>query len=161
MAGGNPLFDALKAFFEQEGEEFVQLEGQEVLQMRISSPSNSWWLFAAAPAGTGLVVLQSVVGLATPNEKLPQMAELLHRLNFGMPVAKFELDYSDGEVRCTTGADLVGVADARNAIRNLARVNRRTMTQILPALFALILEDVTVEGALAIAKGSGSASAPR
>ena len=48
--------------------------------------------------------------------------------------------------------DLVGVADARNAIRNLARVNRQTMARCLPAIFALILDGKGVDDAVAMAR---------
>lgn len=148
------LFETVKSFFEEDGWEPTRLDGQDVLRMQVLGRDNYWWMFAAAPAGTGVVVLQSVCGLATPREKMPRMAELLHRLNFGMPVAKYEIDWSDGEVRCTTGADLVGVADVRNAVRNLARVNKQTMGRDLASIFALILEDLSPEDAFARARPS-------
>jgi len=150
------LFDSMQAYFVDDGWDPVAVDGQPgVLRMVVLGRDNYWQMFAAAPDGTGLVVLQSVVGLATPRAKFAEMSELLHRINFGMPVAKFEMDWSDGEVRCTTGADLVGVADVRNAVRNLARVNKQTMRHHLKALFALILDDATVEEAVQLAQSFG------
>ena len=44
-------------------------------------------------------VTYAILSNNASTERIPSIAEYLHRANFGLPYGNFELDYSDGEIR--------------------------------------------------------------
>ena len=54
----------------------------------------------------------------TANGCLPEMAEFIARVNYGLQNGCFEMDYEDGEIRFRTFVDCDGQLPGENVIRN-------------------------------------------
>lgn len=100
----------------------------------------------------GQLLVFSVSPLRCPEENLATAAELLHRINYGLHIGNFELDYRDGEVRCRTSLDRSGATLEASMVASLVNTNVMLMNRYLPGL-GLVFQGGSVDDALALFEG--------
>ena len=83
-------------------------------------------------------VFYAVLPLPCPPDRRPAVAELLTRVNYGMMIGNFELDYDDGEIRYKTSSDLEDVPAHQALLRSGAFCAVTTMDLYRPAIEAVI-----------------------
>jgi hypothetical protein len=66
------------------------------------------------------------------------MAEFLHRVNYGLGMGNFELDYDDGEIRLKTSNDFHGLRPTHEVLHRLIYYNAYALDQHLPAIQAVL-----------------------
>ncbi len=76
------------------------------------------------------------------------MAQLLTRINYGLIIGNFEMDFSDGEVRYKTSADLRDVELIDGVFGRLVFANVRSMDRYTPAIHAMAAEGSDPDEAL-------------
>jgi hypothetical protein len=62
------------------------------------------------------------------------MAEFQARVNYGLVIGNFEMDWEDGEIRFKTSLDFMGEPFSENLLNQLFNDNLRTMNLYLPGL---------------------------
>jgi hypothetical protein len=67
------------------------------------------------------------------------MMELLTRANYGLRCTAFELDLSDGEVRCRTGVHISSQDLTVDIVHKLVYVTMVVMDKYYPAIAGLLL----------------------
>ena len=66
-----------------------------------------------------------------------------------MVIGNFELDFSDGEIRYKTSLDVEGDRLSNALIKQTVYLNVLTMDKYLPALVAVINNELSVDNAIA------------
>jgi hypothetical protein len=129
-----PMLAIAEAAFEERGIEWQETTDDEVIRADVVGENGFWAVFAVAREREGRCTIYAQAPWNTPEERRGEMAECITRVNFGLPLGNFEMDYSDGEVRFKTS---LGVADERLTtalFEGLFEPNMATMDHYLPAL---------------------------
>lgn len=58
-----------------------------------------------------IVIIYTILGSLVELEKRNRIAQLLTRINFGIQIGNFEMDYGDGQIRYKTSIDYDGVKE--------------------------------------------------
>lgn len=73
-------------------------------------------LAAIAPGGQFIFYIN--FGYAARPDRRDECARLLARLNSGLTIGSFEMDYDDGQIRCKSSVDFGGGELTENLVRN-------------------------------------------
>ncbi len=132
-----PLLAAFGEALRERGIEWAETADDEVIEADIGGESGSWTCFFVAREEARRVSVYSQAPWYAPEHVRAPMAELLTRINYGLSLGNFEMDFSDGEIRFKTSADLSGVEDATTLVVGLLAPNFAAMDTYLPALEAV------------------------
>jgi hypothetical protein len=148
------ILDTAISFFTGDGWTFKQHEGRTVLQLSATTADGqSWNCFAEAREEQAQFVFYSVSPANAPEERVAAAAEFLTRANYGLVVGNFEMDWSDGEIRCKTSIDVEGDRLTEALVKRVVYTNVRLMGRYLPALSAVIEGSATPAEAVAKIEG--------
>lgn len=143
------IFNALVEFFEEAEWDFQWMEGASVLSMNFSGKNGKWHCFAQAREAQQQFVFYSVLPVNAPDDKRHKVAELLTRINYGMVIGNFEMDFNDGEIRYKTSVDVEDAELTPPMIRHLVYANIIITDRYLPAIMRTIYSDITPLEAIA------------
>lgn len=132
-----PLMGALIEVLRSRDIDWAEAGDDEVIEAEISGESGSWTCFFVAREEAQRVSVYSQAPWYAPEHARPALAELLTRINYGLSLGNFEMDFSDGEIRFKTSADLSGSQQLIELIGNLLNPNFAAMDMYLPALEAV------------------------
>lgn len=147
------IYDVVEEFLRLDGWPARQLEGQDILMTSFKGKKGEFNCFVQAREAQEHLVVYSVLPVLTPADRRDEMAGFITRANFDMPVGNFELDYSDGEVRYKTSADLEDVEEFQLLFRNLLFANVLSMDKYFPGLMQVIAGGMTAAEAIADIEG--------
>jgi hypothetical protein len=171
------IYDAVVAFLGEQRVLFHEEPAKHRVRFEYASATGSWTTYAVAFEQERQLAIYGVVPVPADPAQLPALAELVTRINFGLVIGNFELDYDGGEIRFKTSLDLEGAAlfsgpDASRApgdagaeppfaalLRQLLRANLALMEHHLPAFVAAVIHSRPVSEALALL-GQGEPSPP-
>lgn len=94
-----------------------------------------------------VLAFYTISPLTTPLSRVPQVAELITRINYGLSVGNFELGCDDGEVRFKTSVPTDGTPMTYALLRTLLYTAGDMMEAFAPALEAVITGDATPQDA--------------
>ena len=117
------IFNALVEFFEEDGWEFQSVDGASVLSMGFSGKNGKWLCYAHAREAEAQFAFYSVLSVNVPADKRHKVAEFITRINYGMMIGNFEMDYIDGEVRYKTSIDVDGTDLTSTIIQQIVYPN--------------------------------------
>lgn len=108
-----------------------------------------------------IITIYSRLDLTVDPERRAQVAEFLHRANYGLLIGNFELDFRDGEVRYKSSIDLEGLEATNVTFRNLLHANLSTADRYQRVFRRLVMgEGLTPEQAILQAEGPGLPGGP-
>lgn len=92
---------------------------------------------------------------ANAKEKLPEMAEFLHRANYNLRYGSFELDWSDGEIRTHISFPdcVLSTGEAREWIASLFIIPPHLLGRYSKGIAAILLGLATPEQAIKMCEG--------
>jgi hypothetical protein len=132
-----PVYTALVEFLLHEKWPFVPLPGEPVIRTDYRGQHGQWICYARIEEDERRVVFYSVYPESIPQAKRAAVAEYLTRINYGLSVGNFEMDFDDGEVRFRTGLDLEGINLQAELFRPLLLNNIHTMDKYLPGILRI------------------------
>jgi hypothetical protein len=132
-----PMLALAAGAFEEREFEWEDTSDDEVIRAEVTGESGAWPCFVVAREKDSRCTVYSQVPWETPEERRADMAELLTRINFGLPLGNFEMDFSDGEIRFKTSIDVSGDHLSGALFDGLLEPNIGTMDAYLPALEAV------------------------
>lgn len=83
---------------------------------------------------TSRVLVYSLFPDEVPDHLRPRMSELICRINYGLILGNFEMDWDDGELRYKTSMDIEGIELNSTILRNLVYGNFHSFDMYLNAL---------------------------
>jgi hypothetical protein len=143
------MLDVMMTFFEKDGWPFHVMESKTVLQMAYAGDNGRWNCYAQAREEQQQFVFYSMIPVNATEEKRAVMAEFITRVNYGLVMGDFEMDYTDGEIRFKTSIDVEGDELSEELIANMVRRNVYTTDRYLPGVMAVLYADATPEAAVA------------
>lgn len=135
------IFNALIEFFEEDGWEFQWIPDTSILSMGFSGENGKWLCYAQARESEAQLVFYSVLSVNVPLDKRHKVSEFITRVNYGMVIGNFEMDYDDGEVRYKTSVDLEGSEPGAAMIRQIVYANLIITDRYLPGVMKVIYSD--------------------
>ena len=132
-----PMLAVAASAIEDRDLDWHETGDEEVIRADITGENGAWACYVVAREREGRCTVYSQAPWETPEARRLEMAELLTRINFGLPVGNFEMDFADGEIRFKTSVDVSGHRLAPELFDNLFEANLATTDVYLPALEAV------------------------
>lgn len=148
-----PLLEEVVEFFQQGDWDFLQVEGESSLAIQFQGDNGSWLCHAKVREAQKQFIFYSICPVNAPEEKRLAVAEFLIRANYDLSIGKFELDFTDGEIRCKTNVDLEERQLDSPLIGRLVYINLALMDSYLPGIESVIYKDVSAVDAIAQIEG--------
>ncbi|HEX4109353.1 MAG TPA: YbjN domain-containing protein [Solirubrobacteraceae bacterium] len=130
-------YEALREHFARTGMEVEEHAADGWVATDGFGANGAWLLVGQAYDDRGAVAVYSVLGAHVPEERRDAMDELLTRLNHGIVLGSFEMDYEDGEVRFKCSAPAPD-APTPESLGPLTAVALSVTDHYLPALQAVL-----------------------
>ena len=131
------LYEKLKEFFDSgwlmstnDEEEFLRL-------IYTSTKGLTWSCYAQAADEDRVFIFYSVWPENVDEAMRPAMADLLTRINYGIKIGNFEMDFNDGEIRYKSSVFVEDGIWRDELIRPNVFMNIGMFSQYAPALQAL------------------------
>lgn len=124
----------LARYLEADGWNPRRLEGRDVFAMSYRGDSSTFHCYAHLRVDAEQLICYAVAPIRIPEERRSPVAEFVTRANYGMYIGNFELDFSDGEVRCKCSIDFEDEPLTDNLIRNAIYPAVRLLDTYLPGL---------------------------
>lgn len=147
------IFEQMKAFFDQDGWKYEELDNQPWLRAPFRGRDGDWWVYAQAREEQEQFVFYSVPSIKVPEERRTEMSAFITRANYGMVIGNFEMDFSDGEVRYKTSVDVEGVDLSFELAKGIVHANFHTVDRYLSGLMAVAFGGMDAATAIAATEG--------
>ncbi|MBD1909761.1 YbjN domain-containing protein [Leptolyngbya sp. PL-A3] len=155
LSPSKQMFDQLITFFANDDWSFTRLHGEPILYTSIQGKNGEWNCYAHIRGEQAQFAFYSICPIATPSEKLLSIAEFITRVNSGMILGNFELDFEDGEIRYKTSIDVTDDYLSYALIKQLVYANISMMDAYLPGIRAVIAGAATPLEAIRQIEASG------
>jgi hypothetical protein len=132
-----PMLNVALEVLESRGVEWEETTDPEVIRAEVASEAGEWTLFVVCREEQRRCSIYSQAPWTTPETSRPAMSELLTRLNYGLALGNFEMDFADGEVRFKTSVDVSGSHLGLAMFEAILDANLAAMDAYLPALEAV------------------------
>ena len=142
------LFDQIQGLLEESDYDFQVADDEEVLRIALEAPEGAWTVYLRVMP-TGPCVVYSKPEFDAAPEHRAATSEFITRVNFGILVGNFEMDFDDGECRFKTAFDSDTEPVPAAVIVNTLEGNLANMHKYLPALQGVATGAMTMDEALA------------
>ncbi|UMG91017.1 YbjN domain-containing protein [Nocardioides sp. TF02-7] len=144
---GGPIQRAAAQVYADGGWPVTAMEDGSGFTATIEGTDSAWSGLAITDDDHDRFVFYSLSPVNAAPERVPAMAELLHRINRGLVAGTFELDADSGEVRLRTGIELITLPRSllddeellRAIVQDLSAANVELFDRYLPAVVAVAL----------------------
>jgi hypothetical protein len=146
------IFDAVQQLLAAENMRFEVAQGATALRFGFRTEKHSWTCVVEVREQQDFLIFASMLPEAVAEAQRPAVAELLTRINSGLAVGGFEMDWDAGAVRFRTSVDLEGTEPGAPLMRQLLRANLSTTARFYqPILEVAASEKSPVEALAAMA----------
>ena len=128
------IFDALQQYLTGENIRFETASTATALRFGFRTEAHSWMCIGEVREEPQFLIFLSRVTDEVAAERRAAVNELLMRINSGLAIGSFELDYDTDRVRFRTSIDLEGSEPTQPIIRQLVRANLSTMSRYIGAI---------------------------
>ena len=142
------VMDGVLAFFETENWPVVRLPNEDALRADFQGLNGRWSCFVQAQENHRRFALFSICPINVPENKRMEIAEYLTRVNQGLLIGNFDLDFADGQIRYKTGEFVEVGGPSYEVVKQLAMTNTLMMDEYLPGIMAVIYGSQSPEQAL-------------
>jgi hypothetical protein len=132
--------------------EFEVDEESDLVRTGIEGDNGHWQVMAIASDDDDAVLMLSLFPQKCPAHRRAPCAELLTRINFGMMMGCFEMDYDSGRIHFKTTVPFVR-GDLNSAtLDSVVMLNLARMDRFLPAIMSVIYAGISPTQALVAAR---------
>jgi hypothetical protein len=147
-SNGARAFAVLGQFLQQDGWLPQQVGDRSIYRVSFSDRNRQMACYAQVRTEVEQFAFYVIAPIQVPESARPAVAEFLTRVNYGLWIGNFEMDWRDGEVRYKSSLDFEGVTLTPQLIRNAIDPAVRTMSCYLPGLERIVQEGKSSEEAL-------------
>ena len=148
-----PLLEDVVEFFQQENWDFFKVKGEPTLVLHFQGDNGRWFCYAKVKEADKQFIFYSICTINASQEKRLAVAEFLIRANYDLNIGKFELDFTEGEIRCKTSIDLEERQLDLAQLKRLVHINLALMDSYLPGIESVIYKEVSAVDAIAQIEG--------
>lgn len=150
---GSALWDATLAYFTDEGWPVRADPATGVLETAFKGAQGKWSCLARVLGDTDRLLFYSFGPMDAAEDMVQPLSELLTRVNHGLIIGNFELNFDDGSFRYKTSLDASEITPSHALLHGLVLANVLTMDRYLPAVQRLLYAAAPVQRALAEVEG--------
>ena len=132
------IFPTMLAFFESHEWSYQIVEEQSLIRLMFNGNNGKWVCYADAKEEAEQFIFYSLLSFKVPEDKRQLIAEFITRVNYGLLIGNFELDFSDGEIRYKTSIDGEGTHIDTFLIKRLVYANVLTTDKYIPGFMKVI-----------------------
>lgn len=162
---GGPLQRAAARVYESNGWPATELEDGTGFTLYIEGSDSAWSAIAITDDEAARFVFYSLSPVDAAPERRDRFAEYLHRANYGLLGANFEMDYDTGEVQLRSGLEFATLPPALldddelldAIVLDVSATNVGIFDRYLTGLVALSVGDVAPGEIIAEIEGQGPA----
>lgn len=144
------IFEVMSDFFKAHDWQFEQIENEPTLRLIFQGDNGRWDCYARAKETEQQFLFYSICPVTVPESQRLAIAELIARVNYGMIIGNFELDFIEGEIRYKTSIDVEDDQLSFALIKSLVYTNVIMMDRYLPAIISVISDNLLPEAAINI-----------
>ncbi|MCI8660582.1 MAG: YbjN domain-containing protein [Lachnospiraceae bacterium] len=130
------ITENLKTIAQEEGWNIQEWKG--MFRIDADSRHGTWQTFCRIMEEEKRFCYYSLCPVNVPKEKIPYLGEVLTRMNYGLKVGNFEMDYETGEIHFKTYLDFTGQEKEKPAIAQCIYSNIVTFDHYFPKLMEAI-----------------------
>lgn len=146
------LIDVVREALDAEGWSYEVVAERGACVLSVSGRSTLYRCIAAADEGLEQVAVLVVAPQRVPEATRVAVCEYLMRVNFGLRIGSFDLDFSDGEFRFRTAVDMEGGLLAPRMVQTMLGYALATMDVYHDGVLRVAFGGAGVEAALAEAR---------
>jgi hypothetical protein len=150
------LLDTLAAMLEEQGWELRRLAEHNAVGTMVQGRNGSWPCLAVEAASATRLIVYSTYTATVPHQRRSAVCELINRLNYGVALGNFEMDYEDGEVRFRTSIDVGEAPVTRALLTPVVYENLATADRYLPAFQRVIAASASPVEAIVATDAEGA-----
>lgn len=149
---GQSIMDVVLRFFQEDQWNYQQIDKKPIVRAGFRGEHGTWVCFARADEENQRFLFHSTMGLNIPPQYRSAVAEYITRVNFGLPLGNFEMDFDTGDVRFKTSVETPDGGLTIGMVRALAYANVRSMDRYFSGVLAVVHGGLSPEAALARAE---------
>ncbi len=139
------MFEKFKEYLKKVELAFSIVENETVITFGYRSKGNYQCIIDVNDEDK-IVIIYTILGSLVEPERRNRIAQLLTRVNFGIRIGNFEMDYDDGQIRYKTSVDYDGVKDFDDSfIESLILINLTTTDKFYQAIEEGLFSRKTIE----------------
>jgi hypothetical protein len=124
-------------------------EENDLVHTGIEGDNGDWRVIAGASDDDHVFLMLSLFPQKCPAPKRAACAELLTRINFGMKVGCFEMDFESGRIHFKTAVPFAQGALDPEILNKVVMFNLGSMDRFLPAIMSVVYAGIPPAKALA------------
>jgi len=132
-----PIFTAIVNFFTEDNWHYAHLEKQSALRLAFKGKNDQYDCYAQALESQQQFIFYCLCPIKIPKSKRRAVGEFLSRVNYGMIIGNFELNFDDGEIRYKTSTNVKNHSLDSDTIKQLVYTNVNMMDEYLPGIIAV------------------------
>ena len=140
----NPIKNTLMAVIKKNN--WSYMERDEVVKIDVEGKNGSWSSFARCLGENRQFLYYSAVTSKVENQRKDIVVHILTRINYGLKIGNFEMDYDTGEIHYKTAVQLGQDNVDSEIIESQIILNILTMDEYLPVLMKAIHSEECLEG---------------
>ncbi len=131
-------FTNLGQFLEADGWHPKQLEGKHIYRMGFSGKNGELTCYAQIRPDLQQFIFYAIVPVKVEEAARLKVAEFITRVNYGVRIGNFEMDFNDGEIRYKSSLDFEGETLTPKLIKNTLYPAVMTTDEYLPGLMSVM-----------------------
>ena len=149
----NDLYASMCRFFDEEEWPYLAIEGESAVKLSCTGNNGEWTCYSQIREEPARFLFYSVYNAKALEPRRAAVAEFITRVNYGMVLGNFEMDFTDGEIRYKTSAYLQSLVPAKDFYHTLVYTNLLVTDKYLPGLMSVIYAGMAPEQAVDHAGG--------
>lgn len=146
---GTKMMEAVRAFFDADEWPYSEVS-EDQLRTSFGGDHGSWVVTVEVRSAYERLICYSVITESVPAELRPAVAEYITRVNYGMSLGNFEMDYDQGELRYRTSIDVAGESLTPGLVKQVVYGNVLTVDLFVAGARAVIEEGVAPADAIVL-----------
>ena len=142
----HPIAQAIETLFSREGWK-IQKRDERSYTFGFRGRNNSYNFVARIGERNNTLCVYAIMPMQAPSEKLFEVAEFLHRANYGLILGNFEMDFRDGEIRYKVSIDIEDNQPNPDHINNMIDCALAMSDRYCPGVGAVIYAGKSAEEA--------------
>lgn len=123
IQGNMVMFERFKGYLKAVELSYSIVENETIITFSYTSKGNYQCIIDVNDEAK-IVIIYTILGSLVELEKRNRIAQLLTRINFGIRIGNFEMDYDDGQIRYKTSIDYDGIKNFDDSLlENLIMYN--------------------------------------
>ena len=147
------MLETVIQFFEESNWAYVREDEEPTLQSAFQGDNGEWSCYAFPDEEQQRFTFYSVCPVQAPEDRLMTVAELITRVNYGLVMGNFELDFDDGEIRFKTSIDVEGDRLSLALVERMVMANVEMVDMYLPGIMQVIYSGTSPAEAVAHIEG--------